>query len=81
MKCILHNLAAVTQPLAGDKINTDVVKDSAVLEWECSPQSIHAIKWPPSAGANKLELCCERLALSYAGRVPDVSTSCSLLTQ
>lgn len=43
MKCILHYLSAVLWQLSADKINTDVVKDSAVLEWERSPQSICAI--------------------------------------
>lgn len=43
MNCILHNLSAVWRPLSGDKINSDVVKDSAALEWERSPQSICAI--------------------------------------
>lgn len=43
MKCILHYPSAVSWQLSTDKINTDVVKDSAELEWECSPLSICAI--------------------------------------
>lgn len=43
MKCILHYLSAVLWQLSTDKIDTDVVKDSAVLEWEHSPQSVCAI--------------------------------------
>lgn len=56
MKCILHYLSAVLWHLSADKIDTDVVKDSAALEWEHSPQSVCAINSclfaPSLAGSN-----------------------------
>lgn len=43
MKCILQYLSAVRWQLSADKIVTDVVKDSAVVECEHSAQSTRAI--------------------------------------
>lgn len=43
MKHILHFLSAVLRQLSVDKINTDVVKDSAALEQKHAPQSVCAI--------------------------------------